>query len=293
MNAYHRDNRSLGILFIIISSLCLSFMSMLVKKIGHLPIMEIMFFQNLPTMIIMPIILMKLRIPIFGNNKALLLINGFVSLSAQLTKFYTFTVMLLADATIIHRLSPFIVFFLSGIFLKEKLHFKRVPILLLAFFGGTLVIKPGFQNEIFPFLVALIAAVFISFSHINLRYLRLSDHHLVITNAISYISGIGSLAILLFQKSYQPPNFMELSILISIGIFAIIAWTTITKAFQLAEANVLSLYTYSQILFASIFGLIFFQEFPDYLSIIGGLLIIISGYLNYRLKVKPKKVKHI
>ena len=286
MNVHHRDNKRLGILFITISSFCLALMSMLVKKLGHLPIMEIMFFQNLPAMVIMPIILMKMRIPIFGNNKPFLLINGFISLFAQLTKYYTYTVMLLADATIIHRLSPFIVFFLSGIFLKEKLYFRRIPILLLAFLGGLLVIKPGFQNELFPYLVALIAAVFISFSHINMRYLRLSDHYLVITNTISYISGIGSFIILFLQNNYQPPDLLEFLLLISIGLVAIIAWTTLIKAFQLAEANVLSLYTYSQIVFASIFGLIFFQEFPDYLSIIGGILIIISGYLNYRLKKK-------
>lgn len=286
MNAHNKDNKSLGILFITISSFCLALMSLLVKKLSHMPLMEIMFFQNLPSMIIVPIILMKMRIPIFGKNKPFLLLNGFISLFAQLTKFYTFTVMLLADATTIHRLSPFIVFFLSGIFLKEKLHFKRVPILLLAFFGGLLVIKPGFQNELFPSLVALIAAVFISLSHINMRFLRLSDHYLVITNAISYISGIGSLIILLIQKSYQTPNLPEFFILISIGLVAIIAWTTLTKAFQLFEANALSLYTYSQIIFASIFGLIFFQEFPDFLSIAGATIIIISGYLNYKLKIK-------
>ena len=78
MNAHHRDNKRLGILFITISSFCLALMSMLVKKLGHLPIMEIMFFQNLPAMIIMPIILMKMGIPIFGNNKPFLLINGFI-----------------------------------------------------------------------------------------------------------------------------------------------------------------------------------------------------------------------
>lgn len=289
MNNQPRDNKSLGIFYIIISSLCLAFMSVLIKKVGHLPIMEIMVFQNLPSMIILPIVLMKMRIPIFGNNKPLLIMNGFVSLFAQLTKFYTFTVMLLADATTIHRLSPFMVFFLSGIFLKEKLSYKRIPILVLSFFGGLLVIKPGFQNEIFPFLVALIAAVFISFSQINQRYLRLSDHYLVITNTIAYVSGMGSLFILLLQKSYQSPSLQELFMLILIGIVAMVAWITSTKAFQLSEANILSLYTYSQIIFASIFGLAFFQEFPDYLSVIGAMIIIISGYLNYRLKINGRE----
>lgn len=281
-----KDNYKLGILFMIISSLCTALMSVMVKQLGHLPLLEIMFFQSIPSMIIIPLILIKTHISLFGNNNPLLCFNGFVSMITQLAKYYTFTVMLLADATTIHRLSPFFVFFLSGIFLKEKLSFQRIPLFLLAFLGGLLVIKPGFRVEIFPVMIALIAAILISVTHINLRYLRLTDHYLVITNYLTYIVGLGSLVLLLLQKSFQAPSLSELFILILTGFAALTAWITITRAYQMAQATLISLYTYTQIIFASLFGLIFFKEIPDLLSITGASLIILSGYFNYRWKVK-------
>lgn len=281
-----KDNYKLGIFFIIISSLCFALIAVGVKQNLHLPLMEILFFQNIPTMVIIPIILKKMNISLLGNNKPFLWSSGFLNVIIQLAKFYTFTVMLLADATTIHRLSPFFVFFLSGIFLKEKLSFQQIPLFLLAFLGGLLVIKPGLRVEMFPAMIALLAAISIAFNHVILRYLRLTDHYLVITNYIAYIGGLASLVILFIQKSFQIPSSADLFILILIGLAALFAQITLTKAYQMAQANLVSLYTYSQIIFASLFGLMFFKEIPDLLSIMGASFIIISGYFNYRWKVK-------
>ena len=184
------------------------------------------------------------------------------------------------------RLSPFFIFFFSGIFLKEKLNLRQIPLLLLAFLGGLLVIKPGFRVEMFPAMIALLAAISIAVSHVNLRHLRLTDHYLVIINYFAYISGLVSLIILLLQKSFQVPSPSDLLILILIGLAALVARITVTKAYQMAKASLISLYTYSQIIFASLFGLLFFKEIPDLLSIIGASFIIISGYFNYRWKLK-------
>jgi drug/metabolite transporter (DMT)-like permease len=281
-----KDNYKLGIFFIIISSFCFALIAAMVKQLRHLPLMEIVFFQNIPTMIIVPLILKKMHISIFGNNKPFLCFGGFLNVITELAKFYTFTVMLLADATTIQKLNPFFVFFLSGIFLKEKLSFRQIPLFLLAFLGGLLVIKPGFRVEMFPAMIALLAAISGSISQINLRYLRLTDHYLVITNYIAYIGDLVSLIILLLQKSFTVPSSSDLFMLILIGLVALAARISETKAYQMAQASLLSLYTYSQIIFVSLFGLMFFKEIPDLLSIMGASFIIISGYFNYQWKVK-------
>ena len=163
---------------------------------------------------------------------------------------------------------------------------RRIPLFLLAFLGGILVIKPGLRIDMFPAIIALIAAVFIATNHVTLRYLRLTDHYLVITNYFAYIGGLLSLIILLLQKSFQVPSLSDLLMLILIGLVALTAFITITRAYQMAKASLLSLYTYSQIIFVGLFGLIFFKEIPDLLSIIGAGFIIISGYLNYKIKTK-------
>jgi drug/metabolite transporter (DMT)-like permease len=133
-------------------------------------------------------------------------------------------------------------------------------------------------------MVALLAAIFMATVHITLRYLRLTDHYLVIINYFAYISGLISLITLLFQKNFIIPNLSDFLILILLGLLSLVSQFALTKAYQLAQASLVSLYTYSQIIFGSIFGLLFFKEIPDIFSIIGASFIIISGYLNYRYK---------
>ncbi|MCJ7647153.1 MAG: DMT family transporter [Candidatus Lokiarchaeota archaeon] len=129
-----KDNYILGIFFIIISSLFFALIAVMVKQIKHLPLMEIMFFQTLPAMFIIPMFLKKMHISFLGNNIPFLLVVGFLGIIIELAKFYTFTVMLLADAITIQKLSPIFVFSLSGIFLKEKLNLRQIPLFLVAFF---------------------------------------------------------------------------------------------------------------------------------------------------------------
>ncbi len=112
----------------------------------------------------------------------------------------------------------------------------------------------------------------------------LTDHYLVIINYFAYISGVVSLFILLAQKSFQLPSLSGCLVLILLGGIGLLAQIALTKAYQLVPASLVSLYNYSQIIFASVFCLLFFKEIPDLSSISGAIFIVISGYLNYSYK---------
>ena len=259
-------------------------MAVLIKKEGHLPLMEIIFFRNFPTMLIVPFMIKKANISFLGNNKFILWFRGSIGIIGMMAMFYAFTVMSLTDAITLQQLAPFFIFFLAGIFLQEKLSLHQLPFFIFAFLGGLLVIKPGLRLDMFPALIALVAAICIAVSQVTLRHLRLTDHYLVIINYYAYISGVVSLIILLVQKSFQLPSPSDLLILTLLGVIALLAQIALTKAYQRAPASLVSLYTYSQIIFATIFGLLFFQEIPDLLSMGGAIFIVISGYLNYKWK---------
>ena len=272
----------------VIASSCFALIAVMVKKISHLPLMEIILFSYIPTMIIIPGMIKKANISPFGNNKPILWFSGLLTVISMLASFYTFKVMTLTDAMTIRNLSPFFTFFLAGIFLKEKLRFRQIPFLLFAFLGGLLVIKPGLRIDIFPAIIALLAAISIAVIHATLRHLRLTDHYLVIINYRIYINSTANLIILILQKNFEIPSLSDLLILTLLGAVALVAQIKVTKAYQLAPASLVSLYAYSQIIFASVFGLLFFKEIPDIFSIIGASFIIISGYLNYRYKANNK-----
>ena len=192
----------------------------------------------------------------------------------------------MTDAMTIRQLSPFFIIILAAIFLKEKISLQRIPVFLLVFLGSLLVIKPGIRLEMLPAIVGISAAIFSAGAHVSLRNLRLTDHPLVIVNYFSFVSGLMALVILIWQKNFVIPDFISFINLILLGLIALGAQIALTKTYQMALAGMISLYTYSQIIFATIFGLLFFRELPDLLSIFGAFLIIISGYLNYKLKIK-------
>ena len=268
----------------ILSSICFALGGAMIKYIENIPLMEMVFFRNLPTILILFFIIKNQNISLIGKNKPLLLFRCFFGFISAVGYFYTFKTMTMTDAMTIRQLSPFFIILLATIFLKEKISLQRIPIFLLVFLGALLVIKPGMRLEMLPVIVGVSATIFAAGVHISLRILRLTDHPLVIVYYYAIASALFSLVISVWQNNFVIPDFVSLMSLILLGLFALGAQITLTKAYQMAPAGMVSLYTYSQIIFAAIFGLLFFREFPDLLSILGAFLIIISGYLNYKLK---------
>ena len=273
----------------ILASICFALVGIMIKFIGNIPLMEMIFFRNLPSILILPLVLKNKNISLRGKNKPLLLFRCLFGFLSTVGYFYTFKTMTMTDAMTIRQFSPFFIIILAIIFLKEKMSLQRIPIFFLVFLGGLLVIKPGIRLEMFPVIVGIFAAIFSAGAHVSLRNLRLTDHPLVIVNYFSFVSGLIALVILIWQKNFVIPDFISLMNLVLLGLIALGAQITLTKAYQMAPASMLSLYTYSQIIFATIFGLLFFRELPDLLSIIGASLIIISGYLNYKLNLRLNK----
>jgi drug/metabolite transporter (DMT)-like permease len=280
------DKSNMGILTMIIATICFSLMAAMVKFLRHLPVMEIIFFRNIPIMLIIPLILKNKKISFWGNNKPLLLLRSLFSSFAAIAFFYTITVMILTDAVTIKQLSPFFIILLASIFLGETIDFRKITFFILAFLGALLVVKPGFRLDIYPAIIALLGAISTAGSHVALRSLRLTDHPLVIVNYFGYSIGLISFGILLWQGNFIIPDVLSLFVLLLLGLAGLGGQFALTKAYQMAPTKLVSLYLYLQIIFGALLGVLFFKEIPDLLSVFGASLIIISGYLNYKLKIE-------
>lgn len=278
------DTSNVGILMMIIATICFSLISAMVKFLGHLPVMEIIFFRNIPIMLIVTLMLKNKKISFWGNNKPLLLLRSWLGGFAAITYFYTIRVMILTDAVTIRQLSPIFIIFLSSIFLGEKIDFKKITIFSIAFLGALLVVKPGFRLDIYPTAIALLGVILTAGSHVATRSLRLTDHPIVIVNYYGYSNGLISFGILLWQDNFIIPDASSLFVLLLLGLVGLVGQFTLIKAYQMAPAKLVSFYLYLQIIFGTLLGVLFFKEIPDLLSSFGASLIIISGYLNYKFK---------
>lgn len=115
----------------LVFTICFASMTVMVKFLRHLPLMEIIFFRNLPIMLIIPLILKNKKIPFCGNNRPLLLLRCLFGALTMVAYFYTITVMALADAVTVKQLSPFFILILARIFLRKRWSQNKFTLLFL------------------------------------------------------------------------------------------------------------------------------------------------------------------
>jgi len=235
---------------------------------------------------IAPILLWKNNIPILGNNKLFLFIRSIAGFIAISSIFFAYSNMLLSDAFTIKQLYPIFVIILSPFFLKEKILCRQIPLIVLTFFGVIMIIKPGLNSYILPSMIALNGSFFFSISQVMLSHLAHTDHSLVIVNYFGYIGGMLGLLITILQNSFVFPDFNDLILLLLIALVSFGASYGGAKAYGMAQASFISFYMYSEIIFATILGILFLEEVPNTLSIIGALLIILSGIANFKIKLQ-------
>jgi len=291
MEHFENKNRTLknynfGILMMISSSFFLSLMAILVKSLKDFPIMEITFFRNLPTIVIVTMMLRSKKISIFGNNQNLLFVRSFFGITSQIGYFYTCTLLILSDAMAIRQLAPIFIFIFSVILLKEKYKYKQLLIFLVSFLGALFIIKPGIRVNFFPVFVGIFSAILLSGSYVVVRELRKSENALVIVNHLSWCICIFSLVGLIITRQFVLPNFFNYIQFMLLGLFGLVSQFTLTRAYQVVPASLVSLYMYTQIIFSCILDYFIFSDIPDLYSFFGTSLIIFSGYLNYSSRLK-------
>ena len=284
------DNKTKGILFMLISSLGFSFMAVSIKYVSDIPLFEKIFFRNLVSLFVA---LWGLRhMKSFGvllgqkGNRRYLIGRSVAGLLGVVTNFYAIAHLPLANANILNKLSPFVVLFLSAYFLKERLRKIQVAGFFVSFLGVMLIIKPTLDFDILPSLSALASAVCAGAAYTFVRALgNRKENPSTIVFVFSLISVLGIFPFMM--ADFVVPTFKEFLILLSIGVFATFGQFGLTYAYKYSKASEVSIYTYSSIIFTVILGFVFFGEIPDILTVIGGTIVIaVAVKLYYVFKEK-------
>ncbi|OPJ57192.1 DMT family transporter [Alkalithermobacter paradoxus] len=275
------DNKVKGIILIIFSALCFALMAAMVKLSGDIPLFEKVFFRNLISLFIAFWIAKKENVSLFGSKKNQLFLMGrsIFGLLGVVLHFYAINNLLLADASILNKLSPFFVTIFAFVFLKEKLSFVQIPAFVMVIIGAMLIIKPKFELTIIPATAGFLSAIFAAAAYILLRVLRDKEEYSTIVFYFSLVSVLAMLPLTVIN--YKHPTPMQFVYLMGTGIFAALAQFSITLAYKYAEASEIAIYDYTNIIFASVVGFIIWKEVPDVFSLFGGALIIIAGCMVF------------
>ena len=172
---------------------------------------------------------------------------------------------------------------ISFIFIKERPRLYQWLILGGALFGTLFVIKPSFANAAFiPALVGFLGGVSAGAAYGCVRKLGvMGENNPYIVFFFSTVSTLVVTPIMI--AGYVPMTALQWVYLLSAGVSAALAQFSITAAYTCAPAKEISVYDFSQIIFASLMSLIVFSQAPDLYSIIGYAIIIGMAVLNFIL----------
>ncbi|KAB3526243.1 DMT family transporter [Alkaliphilus serpentinus] len=281
-----------GILYMIISAFFFSVMAASVKSVPNLPLTEKMFFRNFIGLLAVSITLIRTKTSIKVHQPLWMLLRAILGLSGVGLYYAALERLPLADAVILNKLSPFFVMIFAVAFLKERIKTGQKLAILVSLLGAVIIIKPTFDITIIPGLLALLSAVFAGAAYTIIRKLSATDKPIVI---IFYFCLVSSILLIPFMmiEGVVMPSLTESLGLLSIGISAFLAQFFMTTAYKLAPASELSVYTYINILFSSLWGIVLWSEIPDFLSFLGGALIIVAGIINYYVTAKAKAVSSL
>lgn len=261
-------------LFILLSAFGFALMSVFVRLAGDLPFTQKTFFRNCVAMIAAALVLKREKITFRWKpgNLPLLLVRSICGTLGIFCNFYAVDHLLLADANILNKMSPFFAILFSLLLLHERVKLIQILAVLGAFGGSMLIIKPGFSADAFPALIGLLGGMGAGAAYTAVRALsQRGESSPRIVFFFSLFSTLFSLPFLLFQ--YHPMTLTQLACLLAAGLSATLGQFGITLAYAHAPAKEISVFDYSQILFSAILGFVLFQQVPDGWSVFGYIVI--------------------
>ena len=265
-----------GIVCIIFAAIGFSFMTFFVRLAGDLPTMQKAFFRNFVALII-AIITLLIKREKFEIKKEFawdIFFRCLFGTTGLIANFYAIDRLDLADSNMLNKLSPFFAILLSIPLLKEKPSKLDIVATIIAFIGALFIIRPtGSNMQLVPALIGLYGGFGAGTAYVFVRRAGGKGAKTpVIVICFSLFSCLLTLPFLIV--GFVPMTPKQWLIMIMAGASAAVGQFSITTAYKFAPAKKLSVFDYLQVLFAALWGIIFFQEIPVPLSIIGYVIII-------------------
>ena len=299
-----------GIVLVVIGMVLFSVQDALIKNLStHASLIQIFVCRGVIGMVILSIFLRltNRKLSIKSNNSKIAITRGLLFPFAFLCFYLAIAAMPIAEASALFFVSPFFMTILSKIILKNKVGIHRLVAIMVGFVGIIFIIKPEFANFNWVMILPIVCAFAYSLSMILTIYTKDSDTtyqqtshvylgsiavgtivYLVFGNFNEHYSDNPSLSYLL--RAWDFTDFTILFKILIISFIGTIGILCLINAYRIGLPSVVSPFEYTMIINALLIGYFIFHEQPDYYSIIGMTLIILSGiYIFFR--ERPRKTK--
>ena len=223
------------------------------------------------------------------ENPKLQFYRGLTLFLANICFFYSISIISMAKALTLAFVAPLITTSLSPLFLGEKVGLKRWSAVIIGFLGILIVIRPGFIEFNLASIAAVGTGCFYGIYLIITRRLHTTDSPLLTLLLTGVVGAI--IASFVVPVFWINPTIIQWSWLSLMGIFACLGHILLIYSLRYADASKLAPFGYFEIIPNIILGYYLFNDFLDFWSFIGLLVIISSGLFVIRREYLIKKSK--
>lgn len=269
-------SRTKGIACILSAALCFALMGTFVRLAGDVPSMQKSFFRNAVALVCAGAVLLRQRPQFHLTRQSTLCLLGraVCGTVGVLCNFYAVDHLVLADASMLNKMSPFFAIIFSWFMLNERINLRQAVAVVVAFVGCVLVVKPSFSNmDLVPSLIGLLGGLGAGVAYTFVRLMR--RYQVPGSVIVFFFSAFSTLVTLPYLITIRAPmTGAQIFWLVMTGVAGAGGQFSITAAYTFAPASELSVYDYTQVIFSAILGFFLFSQVPDALSVVGYVLII-------------------
>ncbi|MFY0685686.1 MAG: DMT family transporter [Cyclobacteriaceae bacterium] len=262
----------------LIATFVFSLMKVFVKLITHIPVIEIILFRSIISLVISYYFLTRQKVSVFGNNKPLLISRGLSGAVGLGLNFYLLQEIPLATASVLTYLAP-IFSTLIGIYLvKERVKHAQWIFFGMSFIG--VIIIQGFDVRVstWHLLIGITTSFFMGLAYNFVRKLNTTEHPLVIIFYFPLV--LMPIASIWSYFVWVQPVGMDWVYLLLVGICTQVAQYYMTKSYQQAEISKVSILNYLGIVFSLSFGYFIFDENFTIMVYVGMTMVMIGVIAN-------------
>ena len=272
-----------------ISVCAFSIMDLIVKWSENYPVGEVLFFRGLFGMITIFFLIPREKyFNFYKTNRPMLHFKRCIAgLIAIVAIFIALRNLPLATVVSISFAAPIFTTILSIFFLSEKVGLYRWLAVIVGFIGILIISQPGFTSFNIYYIYPIIFCLGLSYVAIAIKKLSSTEPVWLIGFYFSF--SIMIISFFTFHQGWIIPNLLDLCLLSMVGILGGLANLWLTQSYKYSDVSLVTPIKYLALVFAILFGYIFWEEIPTIKTLMGAFLVIMSSVIIFRREIYHNK----
>lgn len=283
-----QNNVARGIALMVAATLMFTLMDVCAKALStRVDTVQILWARYTVQMVVVTLIVSpRLRSVIHTQRLGLQVFRAFVLLATTGFFFFGFKKMSLIETTALMQISPIFIMVGAAVFLGEKFGVRRAVAAGVALIGAMIVLRPGTEAFTPYALLTIGGTICYSTYALATRYAGRGED---VWTSLFYTGTVATLVLCVMVPFFwQPLEMSDLPYMFGVGLLGTMGQLLLIRALSMAPASVLAPFTYVALIFSSIWGVVFFNNFPDGPVYIGALVIVGAGLYVWHRETRVK-----